>query len=58
MDQFLDRQIWLNLAERLSLLKIAYLLENWKIVYAYQPDERAISIAQFEILLTNFGSVV
>jgi hypothetical protein len=27
-------------------------------VYACQPDERAISIAQFGMLFTNFGSVV
>jgi hypothetical protein len=40
------------------LLKIAYLLGNWEIVYAYQPDERAISIAQFGTLLTNFESVM
>jgi hypothetical protein len=41
-----------------SLLEIAYLLGNWEIVHAYQPDERAIFIAQFGTLLTNFGSVV
>jgi hypothetical protein len=58
MDQFLDGQIWLNLAQRLSLLEIAYLLGNWDIVYAYQPNDRAISITQFGILLNNFGSVV
>jgi hypothetical protein len=39
-------------------LEISYLLGNWEIVYAYQPDERAISIAQFGTLLTHFGSVV
>jgi hypothetical protein len=39
-------------------LEIAYLLENWEIVYAYQPDEIAVSIAQFGILLAKFGSVV
>jgi hypothetical protein len=39
-------------------LEIAYLLGNWEIAYAYQPDERIISIAQFGTLLTNFGSVV
>jgi hypothetical protein len=27
-------------------------------VYAYQPDERAISIAQFETLFIKFGLVV
>jgi hypothetical protein len=27
-------------------------------VYACQPDERAMPIAQFETLFTNFGSVV
>jgi hypothetical protein len=27
-------------------------------VYAYQPDERAMSISQFGTLFTNFGSVV
>jgi hypothetical protein len=52
------RQIGPNLAYRLSLLEISYLLGNWKIVYAYQPDERAMSIAQFRTLLTKFGSVV
>jgi hypothetical protein len=40
------------------LLEISYLLGNWEIVYAYQPDERAISIAQFGTLLTKFGSVM
>jgi hypothetical protein len=40
------------------LLEIAYLLENWEIVYANQPDERETSIAQFGTLLTKFGSVV
>jgi hypothetical protein len=39
-------------------LEIAYLLGNWEIVYAYQPDERELSIAQFGILLAKFGSVV
>jgi hypothetical protein len=48
MDQCLD----------LSLLKISYLLGYWEIVYAYQPDERTVSIAQFGILLAKFGSVV
>jgi hypothetical protein len=50
--------IWLNLAYRLSLLEIAYLLGYWEIVHEYQPDERAILIAQFGTLLTNFGFVV
>jgi hypothetical protein len=36
------------------LLEIGYLLGDWEIVYACQPDERAISIAQFGTLLTNF----
>jgi hypothetical protein len=31
---------------------------NWEIVYAYQPDGRAVSIAQFGILLDKFGSVM
>jgi hypothetical protein len=44
--------------ERLSLLEISYLLGNWDIVYAYQPDERSMSIGQFGTLLTKFGSVV
>jgi hypothetical protein len=39
-------------------LEIASLLGYWEIVYAYQPDERAVSIAQFGILLAKFGSVV
>jgi NOL1/NOP2/fmu family ribosome biogenesis protein len=39
-------------------LEIAYLLGNWEIVYAYQPDERAVSIARFGIFLAQFGSVV
>jgi hypothetical protein len=36
-------------------LEIAYLLGYWEIVYAYQPDERAVSIAQFGIFHANFG---
>jgi hypothetical protein len=32
-------------------LEIVYLLGNWEIVYAYQPDEGAISMSQFGILL-------
>jgi hypothetical protein len=39
-------------------MEISYLLGNWEIVYACQPDEREISIAHFGTLLTNFGSVV
>jgi hypothetical protein len=39
-------------------LEIAYLLGNWEIVYAYQPDERVVSISNFGILLAKFGSVV
>jgi hypothetical protein len=39
-------------------LEIAHLLGNWEIVYAYQPDAREVSIAQFGLLLAKFGSVV
>jgi hypothetical protein len=39
-------------------LEIAYLLGNWDMVYANQPDEGATSIVQFGTLLAKFGSVV
>jgi hypothetical protein len=39
-------------------LEIAYLLGNWEIVYANQPDEGATSIVKFGTLLAKFGSVV
>jgi hypothetical protein len=39
-------------------LEIAYLLGNWDMVYANQPDEGETSIVQFGTLLAKFGSVV
>jgi hypothetical protein len=50
-------EIWLNLLNDYHL-EISYLLGNWEIVYACQPDERSIPIAQFGSLFSNFGSVV
>jgi hypothetical protein len=39
-------------------LEIAYLLENWEMVYVNQPDEGEAYIVQFGTLLAKFGSVV
>jgi hypothetical protein len=39
-------------------LEIAYLLGNWEMVYANQPDEGATSIGKYGTLLAKFGSVV
>jgi hypothetical protein len=50
-----------NLAESsLTIITFENFISSWKlgIVYAYRPDERIISIAQFGILLTKLGLVV
>jgi hypothetical protein len=39
-------------------LEIAYLLGNWEMVYANQPDDGATSIGKYETHLAKFGSVV